>query len=503
MDSDYECDDELQDGAPRWEQHISALPDELIIHVFTFLDLGGILKSSKVCAQWRRIAKDDRIWRQVDLASYSVSIVIGLLHELPLENLNFSGSRFMTDSIFSSLMQHFSPNLRSLNLNNCSSLTNSIANCLPRRVTSTIRAKNSDSDKDKDNSSDNGSTTPALSALQYLNLSETKLGAPVIRRFLETCCDTLTELDLSQCKFPCGSTFNNLAFPRLRKLVLRRCNQVDQKFLDSIHPTPSSFPALEHLDLRECNSTALVYSTVPSLLSRFSSQITGLDLIGMHMGRTINVPKILQIPCTNLVSLSLSASIELADVALLGESLGRTLQFLHLRGDWLYHCRHLRSDSVLALCIDCKALKSLVLESFFIVAGDAPKEGHEEYLQSFAAQRMAAAGQMAINNGGMCAQFTKLALKHIRTEHGVVAAMLSVLGNGAWMHHVSHLELTDITELNDEILSRLTQSCSNHLTHLHLEYAYQCRIAMSTIQQIRAQCKKLTKVIIPVWHYWW
>lgn len=46
---------------------INSLPDELLLHIFKFLELDSVLECEKVCRRWRKLATDSGIWRRTHI----------------------------------------------------------------------------------------------------------------------------------------------------------------------------------------------------------------------------------------------------------------------------------------------------------------------------------------------------------------------------------------------------------------------------------------------------
>ena len=54
--------------------NINNLPDDIILHILHFLDVKNICNSGRVCRRWRRIVKDNKLWRHVDLRPYKLNM---------------------------------------------------------------------------------------------------------------------------------------------------------------------------------------------------------------------------------------------------------------------------------------------------------------------------------------------------------------------------------------------------------------------------------------------
>ncbi|CAG2233260.1 FBXW5 [Mytilus edulis] len=62
------CQDSVWNDGSIW-QH---MPDDFIIHIFSFLDCNSLLEASKTCSKWRRVAIDESLWK--DLVSCKVGL---------------------------------------------------------------------------------------------------------------------------------------------------------------------------------------------------------------------------------------------------------------------------------------------------------------------------------------------------------------------------------------------------------------------------------------------
>ncbi|VDI32104.1 F-box and WD-40 domain protein 5 [Mytilus galloprovincialis] len=62
------CQDNVWNDGSIW-QH---MPDDFIIHIFSFLDCNSLLEASKTCSKWRRVAIDESLWK--DLVSFKVGL---------------------------------------------------------------------------------------------------------------------------------------------------------------------------------------------------------------------------------------------------------------------------------------------------------------------------------------------------------------------------------------------------------------------------------------------
>ncbi|KAL8623794.1 hypothetical protein ACOMHN_054100 [Nucella lapillus] len=50
------------------------VPDEVLLHIFTFLTRRNVVKCMRVCKKWNRIGLDESLWRRIDLSFKTVQI---------------------------------------------------------------------------------------------------------------------------------------------------------------------------------------------------------------------------------------------------------------------------------------------------------------------------------------------------------------------------------------------------------------------------------------------
>jgi hypothetical protein len=51
---------------------ICELPEDVLLVVFSFLDVLSVVRCSLTCRQWYRISKDWSLWQQVDLTMFTL-----------------------------------------------------------------------------------------------------------------------------------------------------------------------------------------------------------------------------------------------------------------------------------------------------------------------------------------------------------------------------------------------------------------------------------------------
>ena len=61
----------------------SELPDELILKIFGYLAHSELVNCLRVCQKWHRLANDDSLWYEVELSSYSGSVLFTIAQHHP------------------------------------------------------------------------------------------------------------------------------------------------------------------------------------------------------------------------------------------------------------------------------------------------------------------------------------------------------------------------------------------------------------------------------------
>ncbi|XP_064606850.1 F-box/LRR-repeat protein 12-like [Liolophura sinensis] len=53
---------------------LSALPDNILLEILSYLPVKELCMAGRVCRRWRRVVRDNSLWRHVDLSSYSLNL---------------------------------------------------------------------------------------------------------------------------------------------------------------------------------------------------------------------------------------------------------------------------------------------------------------------------------------------------------------------------------------------------------------------------------------------
>ena len=113
---------------------INYLPRELLLKIFTHLDIASKCNSASVCRAWNILANDGENWREINLFKYrepaasrmNNSTLIKILASRSnhfLTTLNLKGCSHITDSSMAVIINRCGGNLVSINISRCTSLT--------------------------------------------------------------------------------------------------------------------------------------------------------------------------------------------------------------------------------------------------------------------------------------------------------------------------------------------------------------------------------------------
>ena len=118
-----------------------SLPRELLLRVFSFLDIVSLCRVAQVSRAWNELALDGSNWQFVDLFSFQRDINSALIQRLSsrtggfLHALRLRGCRSLTDDALDQLARSC-PNLQTLDLNDCKNLTDATCVSIAAHCTS-------------------------------------------------------------------------------------------------------------------------------------------------------------------------------------------------------------------------------------------------------------------------------------------------------------------------------------------------------------------------------
>lgn len=312
VDEPEKDNEDSEIGLPTVAQDLinTKLPKELILKVFSFLDIVSLCRCAQVSKYWNLLALDGDNWQSVSLFDFRVAVQGQVVENLSarcgdyLKRLTLRGCRSVSDSS----MQVFSENCRNLeeiNLDDCKQLTDetckSLANNCPK--------------------------------LAHLNIAS---------------CD-VTDRSLESIGEGCKS---------LKHINISNCNKI----------TPDGIESLA----RNCNnlltfiSVACLESTMnDESLKVLSSNCHKLKLINLNACSAITDAGVKHLAdnCHQLVYCCLSKCPSITDQALI--SLGAGCQQLQNLG--LAACHQLTDHGFQALTKNCKLLDNLDLEDCVLI----------------------------------------------------------------------------------------------------------------------------------------
>ncbi|KAL0965687.1 hypothetical protein UPYG_G00284470 [Umbra pygmaea] len=271
-----------------------SLPDELLLGILSHLPMQSLLRMSRVCKRWHRLALDESLWQSVDLEGKaqldqalgqvlttgvlglrcprtcigepgftrtqplrvqhmdlsSCTVTTQVIHDIMsrcrrLVNLSLEGLD-LSDSILQSLSQN--KGLVRLNLCGCSGFS-------PVSL---------------------GEMLKSCSQLDELNLSWCDFNADHVKVFVSNISSSTTQLNLSGYR-------QNFTMEDLKDLVERCPNLVNLDLSDSVLITTSSFPILQQLKSLKHLALSRCYQFHPAALADFEKfpELQTLEVFGL------------------------------------------------------------------------------------------------------------------------------------------------------------------------------------------------------------------------------
>jgi len=113
------------------------LPKELLLRVFSYLDVVSLCRSAQVSRAWNLLALDGSNWQKVDLFEFQVDVEGIVVENLAkrcggfLKSLSLNGCQAVGDSALSIFAKNC-PNIENLNLGSCSRLSDHTSQSLAR-----------------------------------------------------------------------------------------------------------------------------------------------------------------------------------------------------------------------------------------------------------------------------------------------------------------------------------------------------------------------------------
>ncbi|XP_025769471.1 F-box/LRR-repeat protein 2 [Puma concolor] len=214
------------------------LPKELLLRIFSFLDIVTLCRCAQISKAWNILALDGSNWQRIDLFNFQTDVEGRVVENISkrcggfLRKLSLRGCIGVGDSSLKTFAQNCR-NIEHLNLNGCTKITDSTCYSLSR-FCSKLKHLDLTSCVSITNSSLKG-ISEGCRNLEYLNLSW---------------CDQITKDGIEALVRGCRG---------LKALLLRGCTQLEDEALKHIQ---NYCHELVSLNLQSCSGTA-VLRTVP------------------------------------------------------------------------------------------------------------------------------------------------------------------------------------------------------------------------------------------------
>ncbi|TPX33504.1 hypothetical protein SmJEL517_g03665 [Synchytrium microbalum] len=338
---------------------LDALPTELCIRIFSYLDVPKLLKASMVCKGWNEMAYDGNLWGCIDMGEYYKYIGQTQLQRLArrsagfLRYANFRGCLQLTSAV----MRAFAVNCHNIEflcLAGCRSAgPASIAYLLAK----------SPSLKTLDFSglgSVNNTTLEILSShcptLVSLKASFCRTITVVGITALARGCPQLSDLQLAHCGGLDDDAVSMMAtLHGLKRLVLASCPFITDQALISLSKS-ESVGTLRLLNISNC---PLVTDVGLVVMVKATRNLGTLEVAGCRLLTDVAVTTVAT-NCPRLHHLDLEECVQVTDNALITVSahLNNTLQAISLS-----YCDAITDEGALSLLRQCRYLEHLELDN--------------------------------------------------------------------------------------------------------------------------------------------
>ncbi|KAL4224638.1 hypothetical protein ACF0H5_015336 [Mactra antiquata] len=358
------------------------LPDELLIHIFAYLDQTSLTKCAQVCQQFYRVAMDETLWKYITIKKNDIDDSclgeIAKRHPVSLALIQCHGEQ-VTAKGLRDLFKDCANTLKELNVARCSggalngdslmlhaaarchnlthidaswcALTDSglmaISNCCQRIESLCINGCNAITNDGLETTiKKHGTSLRVLEMFGCFNLSPRGL------RSVSTTCINLISLNLGQCYKVTDSCISQLStsLGKVETLDLRGCKQIKDNCMRRI---VKNCPRLKNLSIANCPSITDV-----SILeiSTYLTDIRSLDVCGCK-NITDGSIRALVNTCTNLRHIDISStSCTHRSVSMIANFSGQRLETLKIN-----FLSDVTEQSLIKLAKHCRRLKSVHL----------------------------------------------------------------------------------------------------------------------------------------------
>ncbi|CAD5220919.1 unnamed protein product [Bursaphelenchus xylophilus] len=305
------------------------LPKELLLRIFSYLDIVTLCKCAQVCRVWNRLAMDGSNWQQVDLFDFQKDIKASVVESLALrcggflKELSLKGCENVQDSAMRSFAAKC-PNIEALVLSKCKYITDATSDYLGRYC----------------------------HKISYLDLENCTAITDRSLKALSEGCHRLTELNISWCINVSDDGIRHVLenCPNLETLICKGCRGLSPNCFDDLKDKMNSIKTLNLLScvfLNDVTVEAIAQSCplLEYLCLSNCSDITDRSLQALSHG------------CPLLKDLELASCVNLTDVGFIG--LSKNCHELE-RMD-LEDCVQITDTAIVNLNSGCPNLNSLAL----------------------------------------------------------------------------------------------------------------------------------------------
>ncbi|ORY08145.1 RNI-like protein [Basidiobolus meristosporus CBS 931.73] len=269
---------------------LERLPSEIRVRIFKLLDIRNLVKSSKVCRNWKKVAFDGSLWETIDLTRYYKRIASEQIVNLCcaaggfLKTANFRGCSQLTSQELR-VISDYCCNIQMAHFHGCRSIS--------RESISYFIGQCSD--------------------LRVLNISGLSC---VDDRFLEIlgkrCASSLKQVDISRCR---NATSMGLLD------IIQRCTQLDTLRVDACvgvdDSTLLSISRLTGIKTLSLGSCYAISDEGVIAVAKGCTQLSSINLSGCRHLTNDGVQALGEF-CSRLVNVDLSGCSHLSDGGLLG-----------------------------------------------------------------------------------------------------------------------------------------------------------------------------------------
>ncbi|KAF5281808.1 hypothetical protein FQA39_LY05022 [Lamprigera yunnana] len=285
------------------------LPKELILRIFSYLDVVSLCRCAQVSKLWNVLALDGSNWQRIDLFDFQKDVEGPIIENISrrcggfLRQLSLRGCQSIADGSMKTLAQ-LCPNVEDLNLNGCKKITDTTCQSLSKHC----------------------------SKLQKLNLDSCSAITDLSLKALSDGCSLLSQINISWCSNITESGVEALArgCPKLKSFVSKGCRQI--------------------------TSRAVI------CLARFCENLEIVNLLGCSNIRDEAVQALAE-KCNKLHYLCLSGCSQLTDASLI--SLAQQCPFLSTLE--VAGCSQFTDAAFQALARSCRYLEKMDLDECILI----------------------------------------------------------------------------------------------------------------------------------------